>query len=143
MNEQTARVDIRIGDVYVVNFNSIGCVQRGVRPAVVFQNNKGNAHSPNVIVFPLTSKIKKLAQPTHVFLPAADSGLAVDSMVLCENPVCVPKELLSKYITSLPQEMLRSIAAASILASGGICFIGSDEIAKIQNTATELNATVA
>ena len=56
----------RIGDVYYVEFTGVGSVQNGNRPAVVFQNNVGNRYSPNVAVLPMTSKLKKSNQPTHV-----------------------------------------------------------------------------
>ena len=58
----------------------------GWRPGVVFQNNIGNAKSPNIIALPLTTCLKKLNMPTHVLVRADESGLKKDSMVLCENP---------------------------------------------------------
>ena len=84
----------RIGEVYLVKFEGDGTEQRGFRPALVIQNNIGNLHSPNVIVLPLTSQLKKVFQPTHVFLPAMETGLSRDSLVLCENPKCICKEKL-------------------------------------------------
>lgn len=65
----------QIGEVYLMNFGGSGCEQNGWRPGVVFQNNVGNAHSPNIIALPLTSSIKKAGQPTHVVIKSADSGL--------------------------------------------------------------------
>lgn len=82
----------QIGEVYLMNFGGSGCEQNGWRPGVVFQNNVGNAHSPNIIALPLTSSIKKSGQPTHVIVKSADSGLRLDSMVLCENPECMSVE---------------------------------------------------
>jgi mRNA interferase MazF len=44
-------------------------MQRGLRPAVITQNDVGNKYSPNIIAVPLTSQIdniKKRNQPTHV-----------------------------------------------------------------------------
>ena len=76
----------QIGDVYLMRFGGSGSEQSGWRPGIVFQNNIGNAYSPNIIALPLTSQIKKANQPTHVILPAKETGLRKDSMVLCENP---------------------------------------------------------
>lgn len=45
----------RIGDVYMVQFDGTGSVQRGFRPAVVFSNDIGNKYSPNVVALPLSS----------------------------------------------------------------------------------------
>ena len=128
------------GEIYLVNFSGIGSIQRGLRPAVVFQNNTGNRYSPNVTVLPLTSSIKKRSQDTHVFLPAEGTGLLRDSMVLCENPVCIPKDDLGTYITILPPMYMGMIARASILASSAASFLTMEQMRTILERASELNA---
>lgn len=133
----------RIGEVYLVNFNGIGSEQRGLRPCVIFQNDVGNAFSPNVIVIPFTSRIKKHTLPTHVFLPAGRTGLRLDSIALCENPECVSKERLGGYLLTLPQEYMAKIAVANILASGAICFLDPDDLLPVWQQAASLNAANA
>ena len=76
----------RIGEIYYMLFEGRDSEQSGWRPALVFQNNVGNVHSPNLIVLPLTSSLKKQDMPTHVMLRASETGLPKDSMVICENP---------------------------------------------------------
>lgn len=127
------------GEVYLVCFDGDGSTQRGLRPAVFFQNNIGNRFSPNVTVLPMTSMIKKRKQDTHVFVPANGTGLQRDSMVLCENPVCIPKEELGAFITVLPVEYIGKIAEASILASSAVAYIDPAVFAAIHRRATELN----
>ena len=102
MNKRNTTRQIRIGDVYLMRFGGEGNEQRGWRPGIVFQNNLGNAYSPNIIALPLTTAIKKLNQPTHVFLPAEETGLVKDSIALCENPEAMSKERLGAYLTTLP-----------------------------------------
>jgi mRNA interferase MazF len=109
---------------------------------VVFQNNIGNRYSPNVTVLPLTSSLKKRAQDTHVFLPASGTGLLRDSMVLCENPVCIPKEELGDYITILSPVYMGLIARASILASAAVAYLDPAQIDEIMRRATELNHSI-
>ena len=89
------------GEVYLMKFSGSGSEQVGWRPGLVFQNNVGNSHSPNVIALPLTSSIKKTSQPTHVFVKASDAGLKKDSMVLCENPQRMSKDNVGKYLGKL------------------------------------------
>ena len=48
-----------------------GSVQKGIRPAVVIQNDLGNKHSTTTIVAPITGKIKK-PLPTHHELSSKD-----------------------------------------------------------------------
>lgn len=129
-----------IGEVYMVRFDGAGSVQSGYRPAVVFQNNVGNRYSPNVVVLPITSARKKTSQPTHVLVDAAGSGLRMDSMVLCENPQCVSKEQLGDYMTTLPEEYMKQVAAASLLANSAISYLDISMLAVLLEKATKLNA---
>lgn len=139
MGNSTGR-KLRIGDVYLMNFGGTGCEQHGWRPGIVFQNNVGNAHSPNIIALPLTSSIKKAGQPTHVFISSKDSGLRKDSIVLCENPERMSKDRIGNYLTTLSKEDMARVAAASILASSAISFIDPDVLLSLWQKALSLNA---
>ena len=109
-----------------MNFGGQGNEQKGWRPGLVFQNNLGNQHSPNIIALPLTSSLKKSNQPTHVVVPADGTGLIRDSMVLCENPERMSKEKLGNYLTTIPKEYMAKIAVANLLATSAISFIEPD-----------------
>ncbi len=130
----------RIGEVYMVEFDGTGSVQRGVRPALVFQNNMGNRFSPNVVVLPITSANKKVSQPPHVLVDAKESGLKLNSMVLCENPQCISKEQLGSYMTTLPEKYMKEIAAASLLATSAISYLDISMLVALIEKATKLNA---
>lgn len=129
----------KIGDIYLVYFDGSGNEQKGFRPGLVFQNNVGNEHSPNLIVLPLTSALKKTNQPTHVFIPK-EVGLRKDSMVLCENPKCMSKYKLGEYITTLPEEYMAEVAVGNILSSSAIAFIDPDLLMSVWQKALALNA---
>ena len=60
-------MEIKRGDIFLADLGeSIGSVQRGERPVLVVQNNKGNKYSPTVTVIPITTKIHKSKEfPTH------------------------------------------------------------------------------
>lgn len=133
----------QIGDVYLMNFGGQGNEQKGWRPGIVFQNNIGNKHSPNIIALPLTSSLKKSNQPTHVVLPASETGLAKDSMVLCENPERMSKERLGNYLTTIPEEYMAKIAVANLLATSAISFIEPDILLMVWQKSLMLNAAVA
>ena len=131
----------QIGDVYLMRFGGSGSEQNGWRPGIVFQNNIGNAYSPNIIALPLTSQIKKANQPTHVVLPAKETGLRKDSMVLCENPERMSKDRLGDYLTTIPAKYMAEIAASNILASAAIAYIDPDVLLSLWQKAISLNAT--
>ena len=109
------------------------------RPGLVFQNNVGNQHSPNLIVLPLTSALKKTTQPTHVFIPK-EVGLRKDSMVLCENPECMSKYKLGEYITTLPEEYMAQVAVGNILSSSAISFIDTDLLSNLKKDGEQIYA---
>lgn len=129
-----------IGSVYYMRFDGDCNEQRGWRPGVVFQNNKANKHSPNLIALPCTTSLKKLSQPTHVLLRREDSGMSRDSLVLCENPQRMSKSKVGSFITQLPEKYMKQIAIASLLASSAISFVSLDELADAWRKATVLNS---
>lgn len=127
------------GDVYLMRFDGTGSEQSGVRPAVIMQNNTGNRYSPNVIALPLTSSIKKAGQPTHVLLPSAETGLAKDSLVLCENPGTMSKQRMGRYLTHLPDTYMKEVAAAQILATSAISYLTKEELVVLWEECVRLN----
>ena len=130
-----------IGDIYFMRFGGSDSEQHGWRPGLVFQNNTGNRYSPNIIALPLTYCLKKQGQPTHVVLPAAETGLPKDSMVLCENPERMSKERLGRFITALPRPFMAKIAIANLLATSAISFLEEEVLLTAWQRARSLNAT--
>ena len=131
----------RIGEIYLMKFEGSSSEQNGWRPGLVFQNNTGNKYNPNIIALPLTSKLKRPGQPTHVVLSAKETGLKLDSMVLCENPERMSKERIGEYITTLSDEYMAEVASAYLLATSAISFINPDALLALWKRASALNAT--
>lgn len=129
----------KIGDIYLMCFSGNGSEQSGWRPGLVFQNNVGNEHSPNIIALPLTTAIKKKGQPTHVVIPSEGTCLRKDSMVLCENPERMSKERLGGYITTLSDKYMAQVAAANLLSSSAISYIDPDVLLSLWQQAISLN----
>lgn len=133
----------QIGEVYLMKFTGDGSEQVGWRPGLVFQNNVGNSHSPNIIALPLTSSLKKTSQPTHVLVRARNTGLKSDSMVLCENPQRMSKEKMGKYLGKLTDEDMRKVAEANLLATGAISYLDVVSLVAAWTRAVELNAVTS
>lgn len=128
----------QIGEIYLMDFSGAGSEQSGVRPGLVFQNNVGNLHSPNVIALPLTSSVKKIKQPTHVIIYAKDTALHMDSIVLCENPERMSKSRIGKYITKLSDDYMRKITEAYLLSTSAIAFLDVNSLLKVHRAAAKL-----
>ena len=66
---------MRRGEIYYIkNENTIGCEQRGSRPAVIVGNNLGNKYSPVLLVVYFTTQTKKHL-PTHVYVRGQGTAL--------------------------------------------------------------------
>lgn len=129
----------RIGEVYNMYFESTGSEQSGWRPGVVFQNNKGNSYSPNIIALPVTSSLKKLYMPTHVFISSSDTDFRYDSMVMCENPTIMSKDKIGFYITTLPDKYMKEIVEGYLLATSAISFLDPESLYKLWEQASKYN----
>lgn len=104
--------EIRRGDIYHADLNPVfGSEQGGYRPVLVIQNNRGNTHSPTVIVATITSK-PKTKLPTHVPIPAEMRGLEKDSVVLLEQLRTVGKKRLENYVGRLDYTIMKKINKA-------------------------------
>ena len=130
----------KIGEVYLMYFDGNGSAQRGWRPGLIVQNNMGNKYSPNVIALPLTSSLKNLAQPTHVLVYAKNTGLRLDSIVLCENPETISKEMIKDFITDLPMQYLSEVAKGMMASMPMISFLGKWELVQLWNSISCVSA---
>ena len=140
LSQQNVRVP-QIGEIYMMRFEGHGSEQSGLRPGLVFQNNTGNKYSPNIIELPITSAMKKLGQPTHILLKASETGLRMDSVVLCENPERMSKERIGKYITKLPEQDMKRVTEGSLLATSAISFLDMESLIRIWRMAAALNTS--
>ena len=98
------------GDMYYADLGrGVGSEQEGYRPVVIIQNNKGNKHSPTVIVAAISSKVGvKPKLPTHYFINA-ENGLDLPSIVLMEQIRTLDKRRLAKYIGRLAKEHIQGM----------------------------------
>ena len=92
---------VRWGEIYLVDLGtSDNSVQAGIRPVLILQNNVGNTFSTTTLVAPITSTVKRLHLPTHVFLDPS-CGLPSPSVVMLEQLRTIDKSELIKYMGKL------------------------------------------
>ena len=100
--------EIKRGEIYYACLApAVGSEQEGSRPVLIVQNNKGNAHSPTVIVIPLTSAFKN-NMPTHIPV-GKNCGLEVNSTALAEQIQTIDKQRLGDRIGQLNRRVMRKI----------------------------------
>jgi len=98
----------RRGEIWMVNFNpGRGSEQKGIRPALIIQNDTGNCYAATTIVAAITTTIK--IYPITVFLPAKIAGLRQDSMVNLAQLLTVDKSRLIKKTGTLAADLIEQI----------------------------------
>ena len=101
----------RRGDVWMVNFSpSRGSEQRGMRPALVIQNDVGNQYAATTIVAVITSTIK--IYPVTVALKKGEGGLKKPSMVNLAQILTVDKSRLQRRVGALQPGVMDLVNAA-------------------------------
>jgi mRNA interferase MazF len=104
-------LSLRRGEVWLVNFNpGRGSEQRGIRPALVIQNDTGNIYASTTIVAAITTTIKEF--PITVVLAVGDGGLRQRSMVNTGQILTIDKARLQKRLGRLSDSNMRRVETA-------------------------------
>ena len=106
------------GQLYYADLDPvIGSEQGGNRPVLVIQNNVGNRHSPTIIIAPITTRVKKVHQPTHIGIPPY-FGLPQNSMAMLEQIRTIDKGRLGSYIGCLDDDVMDYVDKALGISVG-------------------------
>ncbi len=107
------------GEIYFAELNPVqGSEQGGVRPVLIIQNDIGNTYSPTTIILAITSRLNKARLPTHVTLPAQESGLKKDSVILAEQVRTIDKRRLRQKVATLKEPTMARIENAVAVSIG-------------------------
>jgi mRNA interferase MazF len=102
------------GEIWQVDLGpGVGSAANRQRPAVIVSNDRANAAAARlgrgvVTVVPVSSNIVNV-YPFQVLLPAAKTGLAVDSKAQAEQIRSVPTERLLRRIGEVPTAELAQL----------------------------------
>ena len=92
--------NVKRGDIFLVSLESAkGREQRGIRPALIVQNDISNKYSPTTIIVPFTSQKKIKTHITNIQIFAEESKLKKDSLILCNQIRTIDKSRLIKKIS--------------------------------------------
>jgi len=87
-----------------------GSEQRGRRPALVVQNDVGNAHASTTIVAAVTTIIKQY--PVTVVLDRSEGGLKKRSMVNLTQILTVDRSRLKRRLGALREQSMEAVDRA-------------------------------
>jgi len=106
------------GNIIMVDFGeNQGSVQKGIRPAIVIQNDIGNRFSTTTIVVPITGSVKKKLPTHHKIYRERYRCLKYDSTILAEQVLTISKKQILDVLGFLKVEdrlKLNEILATSI-----------------------------
>jgi mRNA interferase MazF len=110
----------RRGEIWDVNWSpGRGAEQQGTRPALIIQNDRGNASPsyPLTIVASMSRTEREL--PLHVrILPSDENGLTAETDVKCEQLMTIEKSRLIRRRGNItPEEMSRVDVALKLSLS--------------------------
>ena len=113
------REPVRRGDIFYADLSPVvGSEQGGLRPVLIVQNDTGNRHSPTVIAAAITSQVGKARLPTHISIPAPDSGLSRDGVILLEQIRTLDKSRLRERMGKLDGSTMDRVDGAIAVSFG-------------------------
>jgi mRNA interferase MazF len=109
---------IKRGEIYWVNWNpSRSSEQKGIRPALIIQNDIGNEYSPTTIVAALSTAIEK-QYPFTVNVTSQESGLPKDSTITLSTIMTIDKTRLVNKCGELDQSRMFEVNQAIVTSLG-------------------------
>jgi len=105
------------GEIWTVNFNpGRGSEQKGIRPALIIQNNIGNQYASTTIVSAITGTLKKY--PVTVLLSKGKGGLKENSMVNLAHILTIDKGRLMRKMGYLEEDKIAEVDEAIKISLG-------------------------
>ena len=107
------RSNYRLGSIWVINFDpSVGTEIRKTRPGLIVSGTVFNQKRSKVTILPFTSARPNdpRLSPAVVSVPASPTnGLAVDSLLVCIDPMTFDKARLNQHLGQLEADLLQQI----------------------------------
>jgi len=105
------------GEIWLVNFNpGRGSEQKGIRPALIIQNDIGNQYASTTVVAAITTTIKKY--PVTVLTATGEGGLKESSMVNMAQVLTIDKGRLIKKLGHLGKDKMDEVDEAIKVSLG-------------------------
>ena len=105
------------GEIWLVKFNpGRGSEQKGIRPALIIQNDTGNQYASTTVIAAITTTLKKY--PVTVIIDKGAGGLKEPSMVNLAQVLTIDKERLIKRIGQLGTDKMQEIDEAIRISLG-------------------------
>ena len=109
---------VRRGEIFYADLGeTVGSEQYGVRPVLIIQNDKGNENGPTTVVVGITSKLKKMHLPTHLYL-GKRFGLSKESVLIAEQIISLDWQRIKGYIGTVDNVTMERVEEAIEISLG-------------------------
>lgn len=109
---------VRRGEIFYADLGeTVGSEQYGVRPVLIIQNDKGNENGPTTVVVGITSKLKKMHLPTHLYL-GKRFGLSKESVLIAEQIITLDWQRIKGYIGTVDNVTMERVEEAIEISLG-------------------------
>jgi mRNA interferase MazF len=113
-------LNLKRGEIWLADLNPTrGSEQAGVRPVLIFQNDRINTFTSTVLAIPFTTNLRRAALPSCVRVEVGEGGLASDSVALCHQLRVLDTARLIRRLGSVNQQTML-VVERSVLFTVGI-----------------------
>lgn len=109
----------RRGEVWYANLNPVqGSEQAGVRPVLIFQNDKLNKATGTTLVIPFTTNLRRAALPSCVQVAKGEGGLMAESVLLCHQMRVLDESRLDYVVGKVSEPTMSEIELCVLYTLG-------------------------
>ena len=109
----------RRGEVWYANLSPVqGSEQAGVRPVLIFQNDRINKATTTTLVIPFTTNLRRAALPSCVQVAKGEGGLTVESVLLCHQLRVLDETRLDYKLGKLSEQTIAEVETCVLYTLG-------------------------
>ena len=110
---------VKRGEIWMANLNPVqGSEQSGLRPVLIFQNDKINKAISTAIVIPFTSNLRRAALPSCVQVAQGEGGLTLESVALCHQMRVLDETRLQSKLGEVSQQTMSEVEIGVLYTLG-------------------------
>lgn len=112
--------EIRRGDICLVSFDpTVGYEIRKTRPALIIQNDVGNAYGPLTIAAAITSKVSPEPFPVEVVVaPTKTNGLSMESAIRLDQIRTIDRRRILRRLGAADSIVMQKVDEAIKISLG-------------------------
>ena len=110
---------VKRGEIWIANLNPVqGSEQSGLRPVLIFQNDKINRAISTAIVIPFTSNLRRAALPSCVQVAKGEGGLTMESVLLCHQMRVLDETRLNSKLGEVSEQTMNEVEIGVLYTLG-------------------------